>query len=158
MSDANDVQPVEDNTGANIEEETINVMPPVAVDTTMPVVYEEDLPVQPKAKQRGGRQKKSDIPDLKEKVTCPDCSKTVSRHSLKFTHKKYCKAQKVEVVDMVSDQPHHEHLVVNHTPQPEVHYVQYDPEQVVAQYVTEVKQNKKQMKQSKYKQLLAGRI
>ena len=158
MSDANDVQPVEDNTGANIEEETINGLPAVAVDTTMSVVYEEDLTVQPKAKQRGGRQKKSDIPDLKEKVTCPDCSKTVSRHSLKLTHKKYCKAQKVEVVDMVSGQPHHEHLVVNHTPQPEVRYVQYDPEQVVAQYVTEVKQKKKQMKQSKYKQLLAGRI
>ena len=157
MSDAIDVQPVEDNAGTNIEEEPINVIPPVAVDTTVPVVYEEDLPVQPKAKQRGGRQKKSDIPDLKEKVACPDCSETVSRHSLKFTHKKYCKAHKVEVVDMVSDQPHHEHLVVHHTPQPEVHYVQYDPEQVVAQYVTEVKQNK-QMKQSKYKQLLAGRI
>ena len=158
MFDAIDVQPVEDNTSTNIEEEPINVLPPVSVDTTMPVVYEEDLPVQPKAKQRGGRQKKSDIPDLKEKVTCPDCSNTVSRHSLKFTRKNYCKAQKVEVVDMVSDQPHHEHLVVHRAPQPEVHYVQYDPEQVVAQYVTEVKKNKKQMKQSTYKQLLAGRI
>ena len=156
MSDAIDVRPVEDNASANIEE-AINVLPPVSVDTIMPVVYEEDLSVQPKAKQRGGRQKKSDIPDLKEKVTCPDCSKTVSRRSLKFTHKKYCKAQKVEVVDVVSDQPRREHLVAHRAPQPEVHYVQYDPEQVVAQYVTEVKQNKKQVKQSKYKQLLAGR-
>ena len=164
MSDAIDVQPVEDNANSTephntyIEEKAFNVTLPITMDTAMPTVYEEAVPVQPKAKQRGGRQKKSDVPDLKEKVTCPECSKTVSLHSLKFTHKKYCKAQKVEVVDMTNNSLPHEHLEVHNTAQPEVHYVQYDPGQVVAQYVTELKHNKKQARQSKYKQLLAGRI
>ena len=48
-----------------------------------------------KAKQRGGRKKASDVPDLKEKVACPDCNKSISLHSLKFTHKKYCKAKQI---------------------------------------------------------------
>ena len=62
----------------NIEEETINVTLRITLDATMPTIPEEPVSAQPKPKQRGGRQKKSDVPDLKEKVACPDCSKTVS--------------------------------------------------------------------------------
>ena len=157
-------EPVENNTApteptsTSAEEEDVHVTIPVSVDAPMPTVHEETTSIKPKAKQRGGRQKKSDVPDLKEKVTCPDCSKTASLHSLKFTHRKYCKAQNVEVVGMVNNPTSHDHLEVRATSQPEVHYAQYDPEQVVSQYVTDLKQNKKQMKQSKFKQLLSGRI
>ena len=49
-----------------------------------------------KATQRGGRKKASDVPDLKEKVACPDCNKSISLHSLKFTHKKYCKRSRFQ--------------------------------------------------------------
>ena len=59
MHDADDVQPVEDITIST--EEPINVTLPVAVDTPMPTVHEEAVSIQPKAKQRGGRQKKSDV-------------------------------------------------------------------------------------------------
>ena len=59
---------------------------------------------------------------------------------------------------MDSNPTPHEHLEAHPTSQPEVHYVQYDPEQVVTQYIAEVKNNRKQAKQTKYKQLLAGKL
>ena len=37
------------------------------------------------------KQKKPPPADLKEYVDCPDCGKTISTHSLKYTHKRYCK-------------------------------------------------------------------
>ena len=118
----------------------------------------------PKAKQRGGRKKASDVPDLKEKVACPDCNKSISLHSLKFTHKKYCKAKQiaVEAVEVEAEQPiqHPYANVLEVTPagHPEVHYVQYDPAQVTLEHLKQLKAQKKQAKQTKYKQLLAGKI
>ena len=136
---------------------------PDAPTTSVPSIHAEDVlqeepTVKAKAKQRGGRKKASDVPDLKEKVACPDCNKTVSLHSLKFTHKKYCKAQKIEVQPV-----EHTHELINVlevTPagNPEVHYVQYDPAQVTMEHIQQLKTQKKQIKQSKYKQMLAGKI
>ena len=37
-------------------------------------------------------------PELKEKVICPDCQKELTVHGLKYTHKKYCKANKQEEI------------------------------------------------------------
>ena len=117
-----------------------------------------------KAKQRGGRKKASDVPDLKEKVACPDCNKSISLHSLKFTHKKYCKAKQiaVEAVEVEAEQPiqHPYANVLEVTPagHPELHYVQYDPAQVTLEHLKQPKAQKKQAKQTKYKQLLAGKI
>ena len=117
-----------------------------------------------KAKQRGGRKKASDVPDLKEKVACPDCNKSISLHSLKFTHKKYCKAKQiaVEAVEVEAEQPiQHPYanvLEVAPAGHPEVHYVKYDPAQVTLDHLKQLKAQKKQAKQAKYKQLLAGKI
>ena len=147
------------NTGTHDEEPitaTLNVDPPMP-----PVPEEATTSEEPKAKakQRGGRQKKSEVQDLKEKVVCPDCSKSVSLHSLKFTHKKYCKAKKIEVeqVDKVAQEIIH-NLQVSQSTDPEVHHVQYDPEQVAMDYIKNVKAQKKETKRAKYKQMLAGKL
>ena len=142
------------------------------------IIAEEPTTATPatKAKQRGGRKKASDVPDLKEKVACPDCNKSISLHSLKFTHKKYCKAKQiaVEAVEVEAEQPiqHPYANVLEVTPagHPEVHYVKYDlrsseaqgfsldPAQVTLEHLKQLKAQKKQAKQTKYKQLLAGKI
>ena len=36
------------------------------------------------------------IPELKEKSKCPYCGKEVTIHGLKYTHKRYCKANQSE--------------------------------------------------------------
>ena len=32
---------------------------------------------------------------MKEKAKCPDCGMEMTQHSLKYTHKKYCKAKQI---------------------------------------------------------------
>ena len=147
---------------ANDEQEP-TVTLPITTTTSVPSLPEETTTQEEttKAKQRGGRKKATDSPDLKEKVQCPDCSKTVSLHSLKFTHKKYCKAQKIAIEPVEAEQPAHQlinALEVTPTANPEVHYVQYDPTQVVSHHIHDIKHNKKAVKQSKYKEMLTGRI
>ena len=34
--------------------------------------------------------------ELKEKANCPDCGKELTLHGLKYTHKRYCKANQPE--------------------------------------------------------------
>ena len=41
--------------------------------------------------------KKKGRNDLKEKGTCPDCGMEMTQHSLRYTHKKYCKAKQISI-------------------------------------------------------------
>ena len=41
------------------------------------------------------KEKKKVRKDLKEKGTCPDCGMEMTQHSLRYTHKKYCKAKQI---------------------------------------------------------------
>ena len=41
--------------------------------------------------------KDGDRPELTEKATCPECGKELTVHGLKYTHKRYCKANKPDV-------------------------------------------------------------
>ena len=34
---------------------------------------------------------------MKEKGTCPDCGMEMTQHSLRYTHKKYCKAKQISI-------------------------------------------------------------
>ena len=175
MSDATEVHELTADPEDQQQQQTTDINETEATATTdMPsipqqvdaIIAEEPTTATPatKAKQRGGRKKASDVPDLKEKVACPDCNKSISLHSLKFTHKKYCKAKQiaVEAVEVEAEQPiqHPYANVLEVTPggHPEVHYVQYDPAQVTLEHLKQLKAQKKQAKQTKYKQLLAGKI
>ena len=42
-------------------------------------------------------EKKKVRKDLKEKGTCPDCGMEMTQHSLRYTHKKYCKAKQISI-------------------------------------------------------------
>ena len=46
-------------------------------------------------KQDDIKEKKKVRKDLKEKATCPDCGMEMTQHSLRYTHKKYCKAKQI---------------------------------------------------------------
>ena len=50
---------------------------------------------------------------LKEKTTCPDCGITLTMHGLKYTHKRYCKAQPkvVDIKEIQSRPPSPQELV-----------------------------------------------
>ena len=52
-----------------------------------------------KVKEEGPdiKEKKKVRKDLKEKGTCPDCGMEMTQHSLRYTHKKYCKAKQISI-------------------------------------------------------------
>ena len=122
-------------------------------------------------KARGHRPKQLDKPDLKGKTTCPDCHKQVSLHTLKFKHAKTCKGQQ-------SQQPQqHQQSLHSTTPQPTQqpeqtareyaaqassssthHHQPMDTHAMVIEHVRAMKLQKREAKQAKYKQLLAGKI
>ena len=52
-------------------------------------------------------EKKKIRKDLKEKTKCPDCGMEMTVHSLKYTHKKYCKAKQIttEAIEINETEP-----------------------------------------------------
>ena len=161
VPDQEDQQQQQQTTDINETEATATADMPSIPQQVDAITAEEPTVTAPtgvpgtKAKQRGGRKQASDVPDLKEKVACPDCNKSISLHSLKFTHKKYCKAKQisVEAVEVEDEQPTQRPYanVVEVTPagHPEVHYVKYDPAQVTLEHLKQLKAQKKQAKQTK---------
>ena len=53
--------------------------------------------IQENVKEEDIKEKKKVRKDLKEKGTCPDCGMEMTQHSLRYTHKKYCKAKQISI-------------------------------------------------------------
>ena len=136
---------------------------------------DEPTPEQTKAeakpiKARGHRPKQPDKPDMRAKTTCPDCNKQVSLHTLKFKHAKTCKGrqpqqprQSLHTTTPQPTQQPEQYSVLHYAAPPSSphhhHHLQaIDTHAMVIEHVRAMKQQKREAKQTKYKQLLAGKI
>jgi hypothetical protein len=82
-----------------------------------------DVPDKPPPK-RGHRPKKLDKENVREKTTCPDCGKTVSVHSIKYTHKRYCKKKQPpeeELPPPIEEKPSLENKVLSKSKELKMH-------------------------------------
>ena len=93
--DINKSEEINDVEGKIQEEEQI--------DKPEPIEPVEDKPTpKAKAKPKGHRPPKGDKPMvLNEKVKCPECNKTMTKHCLEYTHKCRAKANTQLVIEDV---------------------------------------------------------
>ena len=52
--------------------------------------------VKQEVKEEDDKPKHRNRPELKEKANCPACGKELTAHGLKYTHKRFCKANQPE--------------------------------------------------------------
>jgi hypothetical protein len=100
----------------------------------------------------------------KEMVECPDCGLSITRHNLKYTHKRYCKAIKEQEVPASSSK---DPLPIAPKAQPLVRekrttddydvneFIKNNPE-VITNYLRNERANKANKRQFNAKSLLAG--
>ena len=112
---------------------------------------------------------KKPIPDKidknKEIVTCPDCGLSITQHNLRYTHKRYCKALKLEKQEEASSSK--DPLPIAPKAQPLVRekrttddydvneFIKNNPE-VITNYLRNERANKANKRQFNAKSLLAG--
>ena len=80
-----DIEVVDINDNTNKEDIKENIEEDIKEDVKQDI-QEEDI-----------KEKKKVRKDLKEKGTCPDCGMEMTQHSLRYTHKKYCKAKQISI-------------------------------------------------------------
>ena len=89
-----------EDTNTNIEEVETNIDEDIKIEEVETKI-EEDLKVEEvKPKRRVGQPPKpiSQRMLMKEKMECPDCHRTISKHCYQYKHKNCCIAKKVETI------------------------------------------------------------
>ena len=98
-----DIEVVDINDNTNKEEIKENVKEDIKenIEEDIKENIEEEIKedvkeeIKENVKEEDIKEKKKVRKDLKEKGTCPDCGMEMTQHSLRYTHKKYCKAKQI---------------------------------------------------------------
>ena len=172
------------------EQEELNIeSEPTIVDNHPPVIKKEDAPIDTQEakeplepleptepvvmkKKRGHRPKNPYKMIGTERTTCPDCNKSLSKHTLAWKHK--CPAKQIKVepikevveteasssndapkrIEVIKQQPSRRVLDLDAT----IDHRNEDVRHVVQSYVKSIRENHHLMKQQRYKTLLTGRL
>jgi hypothetical protein len=104
MEEESNIKPIEDESKDNIEEAKTLNDDDDKNEEDKPLeeaIQEEDKPLEEiKPKRKVGQPKKpiSQRMLMKEKMECPDCHRTISKHCYQYKHKNCCIVKKVETI------------------------------------------------------------
>ena len=139
----------------------------------------EGRPPPPKKTHSGGRKANPAKENLSDKVECGDCSKTISKHAAKYTHKCQAKKKTQVVVEQIEPNepqpapaPKAKRGAVKHDPPPAVEekprrlldleqpldHNHPDVHHVVHSYMKSLREQEAVAKRERYRRLLGGRI
>lgn len=92
-----DIEVVDINDNTNKEDIKENIEEEIKENVKEDIQEDVKQDIQENVKEEDIKEKKKVRKDLKEKGTCPDCGMEMTQHSLRYTHKKYCKAKQISI-------------------------------------------------------------